>query len=831
MTDFLTSTLCRGQRPRGLEHVYVKPRPALVLRLMHERQVVRFLVAPNGFGKTSLCLDYAQTVFDFQDVSWIDTHSPCFLRDLDKGIIASGVMERCPGCKLVVFDQVPLLGTARADELSRTFDEFLSSGCEVLVSATPPCDAYARRQPDRIRLGSRDLLATEEDADGETGGFRRLSTAERIPMLFFSSDGASADIASAAAHEELPNEVFLAMLSLLVVRSGLLGELCAGVPHITVDALRVLRKDYLYLGISEDLKSFDAVKVDVGELERAFRQRLDAIASFAEVSGKEDLALGFARVLMGLGHGARACETVRVFCHARQAGEWLVKNSALLMHPLCLAQVTFLFDKALLPATAGASRVMAHQALRASMMEDRATARRLAQRVLRQRAVSADARAVMLLMLSEQASGSGRQKSYEQLQRMEQEEGPSDDRVLSAWPDFFNLVRLRDNPEAAFKFWRKRRMAGCSLHFEVLGAGWLAQRGCVEAARVLAKLLEDCTYDDARSGWLAFLASRECFFNPDPEVAEVFSLAGPAVAESMNRFLGVLERQRREVFRMQELLSKEVADAADADFRFRAVAVDQPSIPLLTIKLFGGLRIFIAGMEVDSGKLNRQRARTLLGLLALDAGREIPRDRLAMSLYPDTSLKRSVNCFYTVWSTLRSALSLADGSCPYLMRISSGYMLDDKRLSLDVTRVKELCRELTLDTPKPEVWRRKLVEMESLAAGDLLPGELDNDRIASAREQLRTRIVDALLRSARCLLDQGEAGLAREFAIAAYQRERRREDVYYVNMQTAIACNQREVAISLYTENRLYLANELGIDPSARMMELYMSIISSEESF
>ena len=96
MSTFLKAAACEGRRPRHLAALRCHLRSDLISRLLHDRQVARFVVAPDGFGKSSLAFGYAETVFSFKHVMWINGKSPCFLRDLDAGILATGARDRHP---------------------------------------------------------------------------------------------------------------------------------------------------------------------------------------------------------------------------------------------------------------------------------------------------------------------------------------------------------------------------------------------------------------------------------------------------------------------------------------------------------------------------------------------------------------------------------------------------------------------------------------------------------------------------------------------------------------------------------------------------------------
>ena len=137
MTGFLKQSSCKGHRPNHLASRRHYPRPDLIARLLRERHVARFLVAPEGFGKTGLAMEYADVVFSFDHVFWINGKSPCFLRDLDRGIIVSSLTAADATSFLAVVEDVPPLDAARAAALSGVFDELLGRGCEVLATCAP----------------------------------------------------------------------------------------------------------------------------------------------------------------------------------------------------------------------------------------------------------------------------------------------------------------------------------------------------------------------------------------------------------------------------------------------------------------------------------------------------------------------------------------------------------------------------------------------------------------------------------------------------------------------------------------------------------------------
>lgn len=142
MSGFLAQSSCEGRRPSRLKIHRYNSRPHLVSRLLSERNVARFVVAPDGFGKTSVVLEYAETIFHFEHVFWIDARNPRFLRDLDKGIFAEALLEMDSTSFLVVIEDVPRLDYYRSQILSKEIALLLDRGCEVIVTCTPGCDAF-----------------------------------------------------------------------------------------------------------------------------------------------------------------------------------------------------------------------------------------------------------------------------------------------------------------------------------------------------------------------------------------------------------------------------------------------------------------------------------------------------------------------------------------------------------------------------------------------------------------------------------------------------------------------------------------------------------------
>ena len=118
ISGFISKAACRGYRPARFASHKGRQRSHLIARLAKDRTIARFIVAPHGYGKTSLAIDYAETMFAWAHVFWITAQSPCFIRDLDAGIIANACLGIDSEAKLVVIDDLPQLDAQRVDRKS-----------------------------------------------------------------------------------------------------------------------------------------------------------------------------------------------------------------------------------------------------------------------------------------------------------------------------------------------------------------------------------------------------------------------------------------------------------------------------------------------------------------------------------------------------------------------------------------------------------------------------------------------------------------------------------------------------------------------------------------
>ncbi len=868
--------------------VAIRSRPDLVSRLMRERQVTRFLVAPPGYGKTYLALEYAQVVFGFEHVAWIDARSPCFLRDLDGGSLGEDLMKRDKGMRLVVFDDVPRLGTQRADLLSNAFDKLLEEGSEVMVLCHPTSDAFAGRQIDRICLTARDLMLDMGERDeafrdqrqqwgsgeGEwevapTGAMLACS----IPQLAWGSVDAPARFAESLAREELPDEVLCVHFVLLAMGAAPLSWLC-GEFDLNLSQIEPLAHHYPHLGIAPESDSVATAVFPPECLVYAYASKLKRIGASFGFETQDALADGVARALLDRGDAARAVAMVMAMMGRAARFAWLLDNGRRLSHMMCLFPAWRL-GKSLgkVGADAPGSRLEAQQAWRLGFLGDVRMGLLLAGKVAARVNAPIDARVSALTMVAHFGNDVLRTGALERLSKL----------VAGIECVREGEVVRELNPEMALALCLVKRFeAGLALEAESATEIESATEGATEIESATESAFRSSVASELLRAWLDVAAACN---DLDGALLGGVLLLGvcPAIAED-ETFCRLLDEGEEDgligVFRLEayralgdlargtdttsEVASRLLTESVKSQMRHgeRCVAAQQQEFgalqrsqekaranrasyaktmeegsagethkPHLQISLFGGIEAVLDGRHLDAKEFTQTKMRALLAILTMAGGREVSRNRLVEALWPASTERTARKNLYTNWAALKRTLSLPDGSCPFLHHVQGSYRIDGRLVTSDVQQVTAVCRSLAIEKPDVDRFRILLEDLHRLYRGDLLPSETKCDVIVDARDDYRSQVSDALVQATFRLLDMGEDQTALWFARSALEHERRQEDPYYALMSAQVACGQREAALETYRVCARALMRAFSIDPSPRMLALYRKITESEERF
>ena len=892
MSTFMETAACRGVRPSGIVSSVQRPRSELIARLLKERRVARFIVAPDGYGKSSLVYAYADVVFSFRHTFWINGRSPCFLRDLDASTMALAMRRIDDAPCLVIFEDVPRLDADRTMLFAQLVDTLLDWGNEVIVTCAPSGDAYGGHHQDRLLITARDMLLNDDEMHialrGEQISEEAIAAepaAERVACLKWKRGG-ERDLLLGIRREELPSDVMLAAVTLLVLQRGEVDDLRAFVSfgaRRLAEVILLLEEGYPFLGIAASEGTFETVHVDAAVLGETLGHPSEALVRASAFKDRDTLIARFSDALVSRGEHERAMGVVMAFATKGGCGAWLVQRGW-----------RFIADGAALPVR-NVHAVVARSSFRnrsacnaivawaALILEDRVGAASFAKRVVSHHAATCPDKALAGLALLKGPSPSHVDKGCETLRALlSSPEAASDEAAedgAGAWIDWRQAAGIalafQEGPSEGLAAWCASHEAAESLTAEaarplrnalLLGAGWLfealldgsarirspresaeddeapAPSGMVpladamRAARFASSSLELAVGEGGDAGWCELFAvsQLERVVKVTPALAtQVQSAAAMSALRRVEmRVLSQREEYRRTCAhhdrKMEEYLETH-PDAFRNEARMpRATNSKARSVaPSMYVSLFGSLEVRVGDEPVDSKHLKRQKTKALLAILVLAHGREVARDKLARMLWPESGIESARKNLYGAWAQLARALSV-DGSCPYLVRDQQGCRINRRLVSSDVAEFESLCRTLLFGRSEELEWERVLARIGESYADDILPTETDVEAISAVRDKYRLQLTDALIAASSKLARTGETQGALWFAREAMHRDETREDVYAALMEAQIAAGQRAAAIDTFMACRRYLSEQLGIDPSPHIVSLYRSIIETE---
>jgi predicted ATPase/DNA-binding SARP family transcriptional activator/tetratricopeptide (TPR) repeat protein len=248
----------------------------------------------------------------------------------------------------------------------------------------------------------------------------------------------------------------------------------------------------------------------------------------------------------------------------------------------------------------------------------------------------------------------------------------------------------------------------------------------------------------------------------------------------------------------------------------------------LRIGLLGPLQVRDeTGRQVHVGG---RQVRVLLTLLALNAGRVVPAGSLAGELWPDDPPGNPGNALQTLVSRLRAELRQA-GAGDVIESHPAGYRLAVPPDAVDVAVFEALAirgRHALADGDAAQaarVLREALLAWRGQPLADVAGSDFAD--VAAARlTELRSSVLADRI-EADLALGEGATlvGELRVLLSADPLAERPRA----LLMRALYAAGRQAEAIAVYHEGRELLADQLGVDPSARLEQAYLTILRGGE--
>jgi DNA-binding SARP family transcriptional activator len=244
------------------------------------------------------------------------------------------------------------------------------------------------------------------------------------------------------------------------------------------------------------------------------------------------------------------------------------------------------------------------------------------------------------------------------------------------------------------------------------------------------------------------------------------------------------------------------------------------SITGIEVAVLGPLQVTSTGTPVHIGP---PKARAVLSLLALHAGRTVPVTVLTEALWDEDPPRSAAKALQLYVSFIRRTLPMGA-----IVTVPGGYLLRMAADDVDAARFALLRQQALewLDEGRPDAALGALREALAMWNGSALP-----DLAEHPKGQAEIARLEELRRSAEEALGEAQLRLGRHaFAVADLEaavaaeplRERR-----WAQLITALYRAGRQAdALRAYERLRVILAEQLGIEPSAPLQALEAAVLA-----
>jgi DNA-binding SARP family transcriptional activator len=181
----------------------------------------------------------------------------------------------------------------------------------------------------------------------------------------------------------------------------------------------------------------------------------------------------------------------------------------------------------------------------------------------------------------------------------------------------------------------------------------------------------------------------------------------------------------------------------------------------MTLRCLGGFSLTAAGIDTPWREL-RPRVRALLMLLAMNHGRQLHREQLVDTLWPDATLASGIRSLQVAVSSIRHCLSTGGIAEDALRRHGDAYALELPSADDQLADFERLAYEATRAQP-PNALRLRLAALDRYT-GDLLPEAGPAEWVVEERTRLRLLAAEVGSGAARDALAAGDLRTALEAA-------------------------------------------------------------------
>jgi len=245
----------------------------------------------------------------------------------------------------------------------------------------------------------------------------------------------------------------------------------------------------------------------------------------------------------------------------------------------------------------------------------------------------------------------------------------------------------------------------------------------------------------------------------------------------------------------------------------------------VAVRLLGPLEVQCAGLPVA---ISAAKERLVLVLLALNAGRVVPVERLVDTVWGEDPPESATLTVRVLVSRLRKTLGAA--GYPEVIRTRSpGYVLAADMVDVDVHRFQALAADgsARLAAGSADTAAAALRAALEVWHGDQL-AESDGTRLAGEA----ARLTEARLAVLEARID-ADLACGRHTELVSEleelcRRHRLRERLWSQRMLALYRCGRQADALAAYQQLHTTLADELGLDPSDQLRRLESAILTQD---
>ncbi len=248
--------------------------------------------------------------------------------------------------------------------------------------------------------------------------------------------------------------------------------------------------------------------------------------------------------------------------------------------------------------------------------------------------------------------------------------------------------------------------------------------------------------------------------------------------------------------------------------------------------MFGGFELQQGSITVQDNDWHKRKSRSLFAALVLCRGKDISREVLFERFWPDMDIDRARDNFYVTWSNMKRTLAMLGEPGLFVKNRNGICRVDSRWVVSDVDEFEAITAQVVMLDVKTQ--QREILELyrrlQFIYRGELLGGNLYDDWFSRTRVVYHDAFLEAMSRASAIALSIGDIPLALWFARKAIECDETREELFCALMKAQIAANQRSSALETFHRCRTYLADELGLDPSAETMDLYNDLLMMDAS-